>query len=81
MDKKINDDFLLIKKLGESMGYGHMMTIASVLWSDDLKTNGYPESGAFVPTILSFIKDDCKPITESSIKNYERLLENFKNNK
>lgn len=40
---------LLVKKLGEKIGYGNLMTIASKLWKVDLFINGYPESGAFIP--------------------------------
>ena len=37
-----------VEKLGNKIGYGWMMTLASALWRKDLKDNGYPESGAFI---------------------------------
>lgn len=50
------EEIKAVQELGEQIGYGHMMSLASALWRKDLKDNGYPEIGAFVPTISSFIK-------------------------
>lgn len=46
-----------VKQLGDEIGYGHLMSIASALWRKDLKEMNIPEEGAFVPTIFSFIND------------------------
>lgn len=49
-----------IKKLGDEMGYGHLMSLASAIWRKKLLDVNVPVSGAFVPTIDSFIKDEHK---------------------
>lgn len=50
-------EILHVKALGEMIGYGNIMDIASVLWAEDLKRNGLPDDGAFYSTLLSEIKD------------------------
>ena len=52
----------IIKELGDAMGYGRIMQIASALWAIKLKDeHGLPESGAFIPTIDKFmIKKEAK---------------------
>ena len=42
-----------VKRLGDQIGYGNMMTIASALWAKMLIDEGWTDSGAFFPTILS----------------------------
>lgn len=42
---------LVVKKLGESIGYGNLMEWASALWRKDLKDHGLPIDGAFIPKI------------------------------
>lgn len=61
MDDKLKElyrhEILHVKALGEMIGYGNLMDIASVLWAHELKRNGFPDDGAFYPTILSEMKD------------------------
>lgn len=45
-----------VKRLGDQIGYGNMMTIASALWAKMLIDEGWTDSGAFFPTILSNMK-------------------------
>jgi len=40
----------LVKTLGDKIGYGNMMSIASALWAIKLEDSGAPKSGAFIPT-------------------------------
>lgn len=48
-------EYAAVKLVGEKIGYGNLMDIASTLWRRHLRDNGYPESGAFYPTCPSFI--------------------------
>ena len=59
------EEIKLVEELGDKIGYGNMMCIASVLWSRKLSNwHGYDLSdGAFVPTLLDFIKDEYKAPT------------------
>lgn len=54
----IKNDYETVKKLGDAMGYGHLMSMASAIWKAKLREGGGPEEGAFVPTISYFIKDE-----------------------
>lgn len=45
-----------VKRLGEQIGYGNMMTIASALWAKMLIDYGMQDSAACYPTILSNMK-------------------------
>ena len=47
----INFEKKQVRELGEKIGYGNLMSLASELWKDALKAEGYPESWAFVPKI------------------------------
>jgi hypothetical protein len=68
------DEIKIIKEIGEQIGYGHMMAIASALWRKSLKDKGYPESGAFVPVILQCIKSDIKTELEIECKHYDNYI-------
>jgi len=43
----------LVRELGEKIGYGNMMNLASECWQDDMIRNGYPTSGVFVTALPS----------------------------
>lgn len=45
-----------VKELGEQIGYGNMMWLASALWRKMLVEKGAGTSGAFVPCLFN-IKD------------------------
>lgn len=67
----------VVKNLGESIGYGHLMSIASALWRKSLKEKGYPEDDAqklaFVPTCIDFINKEMFEMTEESNKMYDKI--------
>lgn len=46
----------LVRQLGERIGYGNMMHLASILWQESLESRGYPITGAFVPALLTDLK-------------------------
>lgn len=50
------DEIRLVKQLGEQVGYGNLMNLASALWAIDLESKDYPVTGAFVPVISPDIK-------------------------
>ena len=41
-----------VKALGERIGYGQMMSIASALWSISLRKSMGSDNGAFVPVLF-----------------------------
>jgi len=52
------EEIAAVKLVGEKIGYGNMMSMASALWRRSLRIAGYPESGAFYPTCPSFIQEE-----------------------
>lgn len=70
---KSQSEIEAVKQLGEQIGYGHLMGIASALWRESLKEKNYPESGAFVPTIRQWIKTEGYLITKESCDMYDKL--------
>lgn len=67
-------DVKLVKTIGEEIGYGHLMSIASSLWRESMRKQGYPVVGAFVPTCIPFIKDEDKEMHENSAKQYDKII-------
>ena len=55
-DEKFKQECEAVKALGDQIGYGNMMTIASALWAKMIIDEGWTDSGAFYPTILSNMK-------------------------
>lgn len=51
MEEQFKKELLQVKQLGEQIGYGNLMSMASSLWRYDLKKNNFPIVGAFVPVI------------------------------
>jgi len=70
----MKDDVLRVKELADTIGYGHLMCITSALWRDLLKENGYPTSGAFVPSILKNIKDENQNGFKFDIEFYDKYI-------
>ena len=68
----MKDDVLRVKELADAIGYGYLMCITSALWRDLLKENGYPTSGAFVPSMLKDIKDENQKGYEVDIEFYDK---------
>jgi len=77
-DKILRDEIRAVKELGENLGYGHLMSIASSLWTEALKEKGYPTEGVFVPTCLSFIKERHREMTIRKSEHYGLILRNSK---
>lgn len=65
-------DVNIIKAIGDEIGYGHLMSIASALWREKLKKMGVPESGAFVPILPCGIKDDW--VNNYELKQYDDII-------
>lgn len=70
-NKKLTNDFMLVKQLGDQIGYGHLMELASSLWKRKLGGDG---SGAFVPTIIDFIIDEHRVNVYENSKFYDSIV-------
>lgn len=73
-------EVLAVKQLGDAIGYGNMMSIASALWALLLDESGAPICGAFIPTIAYDMKkkDGIKAEEEQvrRMKSFKRMLKN-----
>jgi len=67
-------DVKVIKQIGDQIGYGHLMSIATSLWKANMIEQGYPISGVFVPTCMAFIKDEHKEMHETDVKQYDNYI-------
>ena len=56
----------LVKQLGDKIGYGNMMALATELWKEHMIEKGYPTSGVFIPALFMDIKENRK----NAYKNY-----------
>lgn len=63
-----------VKQLGEAIGYGHLMALASALWRKSLKEKGYPTSGAFIGTCISSVYKKYRKQFESENKYYDKYI-------
>lgn len=63
-----------VRNLGEKIGYGNMMAIASALWRENLRQNKYPICGACIPVLESDIKSGCKGLYQRETSRMERLI-------
>jgi hypothetical protein len=77
----MEQDIESVKILGEQIGYGHLMSIASALWRKSLKEKGYPESGAFVPTCIGLFDTEGEEIAKESSKLYDSHIDEHFNQK
>lgn len=65
-------DVNLVKAIGDEIGYGHLMSIASALWREKLKVMNVTESGVFIPMVKAGIKDDW--LNEAELKKYDEII-------
>jgi hypothetical protein len=70
----MKEDVKAVKAIGEEIGYGHLMSIASSLWRAKMEDEGYPISGAFVPTCMPFLKKTHLKMHEDDAKHYDRYI-------
>jgi len=51
-------DVYAVKRLGDEIGYGHLMALAHELWARYLEEKGLPREGAHCAVGYSMIKDE-----------------------
>ncbi len=68
-------EILKVKRLGDEIGYGHLMSIASALWRKSLKEKNLQPYGAFVPTLIHYLKGDEKTDALETCNRYDKIIE------
>jgi len=69
-----NNEIELVEALGETIGYGHLMCLASALWRRSLKEKEYPISGAFIGVCISSVYKKYRKQFESENKYYDKYI-------
>ena len=67
-----------VQRLGEQIGYGNLMWLASALWRRKL-VNKYGkghEKGAFLPTISILLSEEGLDIFERQVGIYDEIVKN-----
>jgi hypothetical protein len=64
-----------VNQLGDAIGYGNMMTLATALWRKSLRDEEYPQSDAFIATIYGLLDEDGKRIADKEFHFYDKLIE------
>lgn len=68
-------EILAVDSLGRQIGFGHLMSLATALWRRQLKKSGeHLMSGAFVPTVDLFVKDEHLPSVMGNVKLYDEYV-------
>ena len=67
-----------VRELGEAIGYGELMSLASIIWASKLIDEGLPDSGAFYETCLPNMKDS--DLTKSAIEYRKAWVEYYRTN-
>lgn len=67
-----------VKELGEKIGYGELMSLASILWAAKLIDSGSPDIGAFYPTALFNMKDS--DLTKDAVEYRKAWVEFYRAN-
>ena len=65
-----------VQRIGEQIGYGHLMSLASALWRREL-TKKYNEKfteSAFVPTLKMLVVDDWQENIEKENRLYDEIV-------
>lgn len=75
MSKSIEYEIEQVKLLGEEIGYGNLMTLASALWRKKLKDKNVPVSGAFIP--ICIIEQNMEPYLKKETERYDLLIEKY----
>jgi len=70
-------EFESVKNIGERIGYGNLMEIASALWRDSLEKQGLPTSGAFVPTLQLWLEGEALENAKASAEIYDQWHKKF----
>lgn len=65
-----------IKRIGDKIGYGHLMSLASALWRRQLaqEYNEKFAEGAFVPTLKMLVVEDWQENIEKENKLYDEIV-------
>ena len=65
----INRHWKEVQDLGDKIGYGELMTVASIIWASKLIDQGLPDVGAFYATGVFNMNDSNTTKNEVEYRN------------
>ncbi len=74
MIERIKREAAVVEQLGNSIGYGHLMALATALWRRKLKAEGLPENGAFIGVCDISIKKDRLKSVMKEVHMYDEII-------
>lgn len=78
MDDRLKIEITLVKNLGDQIGYGNLMGLASALWRKALIDSGCPkeltELSVFVPVSIAGVKDEWLDEVKGSASIYDSYV-------
>lgn len=69
------EEIMLVKTIGENIGYGNMMNISCALWRKMLKDMVGSSAGAFIPVLHEDIKKSALETTDLIVENHDTEIE------
>jgi hypothetical protein len=75
--ENLKNEIEAVRQLGDSIGYGHLMSLASSIWREKLSPDGI-ESGAFVPVCMYSVKVSDLDMVNRSTAHYDKIVKDFK---
>ena len=67
-----------VRELGDNIGYGELMTLASIIWASKLIDEGLPDDGAFYATCIVNMKES--DITKGEVEYRKAWVDFYRTN-
>jgi len=67
----------IVKQLGQEIGYGQLMSLASAHWRAQLKEMDVPESGVLIPTLIDYLQGEEREMMEREIKHFDDYIKKY----
>ena len=71
-EKQMVEEVLLVKRIGDRIGYGHLMSLASALWRRHLPKG--QEHGAYVCVCDVSVKEDILDAVRATNEVYDEIV-------
>lgn len=76
-NKNLPTEIMAVKSLGEQIGYGHLMELASALWRKKLQQSNTPITGATVPASIYDLKEEVLELVKKNCKIYDSIIKEY----
>lgn len=77
MNERIKQETAVLEMLGDSIGYGHLMALATALWRRKLRSQGLPENAAFIGVCDISIKNDRLKSVMEEVRVYDEIVKRY----